>query len=170
MGFHMDPDLGDLIGGMVAGDTSIALMDGNHCTIAEAVEDLQNGVHHIVCALGLDGRLHIARLNFARRVDGDAKVLTVTLDDGSVIHCTPGQLLLAPSGDWHEAQSLCPGDALLTVHQPHQWLDKHIDKASQPNTNRLVAGVEVSGTRSVYEFHIDTVHNVAHPTGVFLHD
>lgn len=168
--FHMDPVPGDVVGGMVAGDTDIALMDGNHCTIAELVEDLHNDVHHLACALRPDGTVHTVRLNFARRVDGDAEVLTVTLDDGATVHCTPGQLLLAPAGEWLEARALREGDLLLTADQPHRRLGKHVDPDPQGHAQRRVIRVESAGTRSVYEFRVEVVHNVAHPSGIFLHD
>lgn len=168
--FHMDPDPGSATGGLVAGDVQVAMTDGHHWSIAEIVEDLQHDVHHLVCALHSDGTVHIARLNVARRVDGDSEVLVLALDDGAVIHCTPGQLLLGAHGEWVAAGSLRPGDRLLTAPAPHQWLDRRPDLDPDAPTHRRVTTVARDGTRAVYEFRIDGVHNVAHPSGVFLHD
>lgn len=170
--FSMDPTPSSVTGGFVAGGTRVALMDGHSCSIADVVEQLHRDVHRTTYALQADGSVHAAKIRLARRVDGDAPVLAVRLDDGAVVHCTPHQLLLLPTGEWTRADHLHPGDHLLTVKEPHLWVGKAYDTDlhARTDTSRFVAEVAHAGERAVYEFQIDHLHNLAHPSGVFLHD
>jgi hypothetical protein len=168
----MDPTPSKVTGGFVAGDTKIALMDGHSCSIADVVEQLHRGVHRTTYALQADGNVHAVQIRLARREEGDAPVLRVQLDDGAVIHCSPHQLLLAPAGEWARAGELHPGDPLLTVVEPHLWVGKAYDTDlhAVTDSHRSVVEVRKDGERALYEFQVDHLHNVAHPSGIFLHD
>jgi len=168
----MDPTPSAVRGGLVAGDLQVALMDGQHCTIADVVEQLHRGVHRTTYALQADGSVHAVQIRLARRVEGDAPVLRVRLDDGGFVHCSAHQLFLRPTGEWTQADDLLPGDPLLTVAEPHLWAGKFYDTDLHATTDshRHVVGVERDGERALYEFQVDHLHNVAHPSGIFLHD
>jgi hypothetical protein len=168
----MDPTPDRITGGFVAGDTRIALTDGHDCTIADVVEQLQHGVHRTAYALETDGQVHAVQVHYARRVQGDEPVLAVTLDDGAVVHCSAHQLFLSPSGEWVRAGALQAGDHLLTVVEPHLWAgnDYDTDLHASTDAHRSVASVAKDGERALYEFQVDLLHNVAHPSGIFLHD
>ncbi len=170
--FVMDPTPTNVTGGFVAGDTKIALMDGHSCSIADVVEQLHRGVHRTAYALQADGNVEAVQIRMARREEGDAPVIGVHLDDGAVLHCSSHLLLLAPSGEWVRAGRLRAGDALFTVEQPHSWAGRPYDaeRHARTDAHRTVTGVTEDGERDLYEFQVDHLHNVAHPSGIFLHD
>ncbi|MEI7546523.1 MAG: Hint domain-containing protein [Actinomycetota bacterium] len=172
MAFRMIPQPANLAGGFVCGDTKVALMDGHSTTIADIVEHLHRGVHHAVYSMHEDGSVHMSRLLSARRMSHDMEVLEIALDDGSTIRCTPTQALLAPDGSWVEARRLHAADALLTVVDPHLWTSGRLDTDlhAQAAAGRHVTAVKKSPDRAVYAFDVDQSNNLAHPSGVFLHD
>lgn len=171
MTFHLEPVHGRLTGGLVCGDTRVALLDGASHSIADLVEHLRRGTRHTLFCLDDDGQVVAGHVHYARRVEGDAEVLALRLDDGTVLHCTGHQLALAPDGTWREVRSLHPGDRLLTVEGPHHWSGKRLDPAAlAAEAGRSVAAVEEDGTRAVYEFTVEPHHNIAHACGIFLHD
>ncbi|CAB4364644.1 MAG: hypothetical protein F2681_12400 [Actinobacteria bacterium] len=172
MNLHIDPQPANLAGGFICGDTKVALMDGHQTSIADIVEHLHRGVHHAIYAIHEDGGVHMARLLNARRMSHDMEVLAVTLDDGAVIHCTPTQSLLGADGSWVEVRALKASDALLTVVDPHLWKSGRLDPDLHAHTEaqRTVVSVLKSPDRAVYSFDVDQSNNLAHPSGVFLHD
>jgi DNA gyrase subunit B len=172
MTFHMNPTPTDRVGGFVAGDTTIAMIDGNHRTVAELVEDLHQGVHHRACALQPDGTVVAVEVKDVRREEGESDTVMITFDDGAVLHCSPGQLLLDPSGEWVSAKALTAGAVLFTTLAPHTVLGRPIDVAAHAasGARRTVASAAKSTPRAWYQFHVATVHNLATPSGVYLHD
>jgi hypothetical protein len=168
----MDPTPSTVTGGFVAGDLLIALTDGDSCTIADVVEQLHRDVHRTTYALEADGDVQAVHFQLARRVDGDAPVLAVRLDDDAVIHCSPHQLFLLPTGEWTRADHLAVDDHLLTVVDPQRWVGTAYDTDlhARTDTGRFVTSVTKDGERALYEFQVEHLHNVAHPSGVFLHD
>lgn len=172
MPFHMNLQPPDLAGGFVCGDTKVALMDGHSTTVADLLEHLQRGVHHAIYAIHEDGSVHMARLLSVRRMSHDMEVRETVLDDGAVIHSTPTQAFLTPDGEWVEARALHPGDALLTLVDPHLWKSGRLDTDLHATADgrRHVVRVGVSPDRAVYAFDVDQANNLAHPSGIFLHD
>ena len=165
MTFHLDPDPENLTGGFLGGDLTLALTDGNRCTVAELVDDLAHEVHHTVCTLGHDGVVHSTRIGFARRVDGDTPVVRIDLDDGSALHCTPRQLLLLPDGSWAQAGHLAPGALLLAVADAPSTLGRPMSAGQ-----RSVETLTRVDARSVYEMRVEVHHDVIHTSGVVIHD
>lgn len=169
---HLNLQPANLAGGFVCGDTKVALMDGHSLSIADIVEHLHRGVHHAIYAIQQDGSVHMARLLGARRLSHDAEVVEVTLDDGAVIHCTPTQAVLGDEGEWVEARALATGDALLTVVHPHLWKNGRIDPDlhAGAEARRTIVSVRKSPDRAVYTFDVEHTNNLAHASGIFLHD
>lgn len=170
MNLNLQP--ANLAGGFVCGDTKVALMDGHSLSIADIVEHLHRGVHHAIYAIQEDGSVQMARLLGARRLSHDAEVVEVTLDDGAVIHCTPTQAFLGDDGEWVEARHLAAGDALLTAVDPHVWKSGRLDPDlhAGAEARRHVVSVKKSPDRAVYTFDVEHSNNIAHASGVFLHD
>ncbi|MDO8391699.1 MAG: Hint domain-containing protein [Actinomycetota bacterium] len=172
MTIRIEAQPANLAGGFVCGDTKVALMDGHSLSIADLVEHLHRGVHHAVYAIQEDGSVQMARLLGARRMSHDMEVVEVTLDDGSVVHCTPTQAFLGADGQWVEARELHRGDALLTVVDPHLWTKGGLDPDLHARTDaqRHVVAVRPSPDRAVYTFDIDRANNLTHACGIILHD
>lgn len=168
----MNPQPPNLAGGFVCGDTKVALMDGHSLSIADLLEHLHRGVHHAIYAMHEDGSVHMARLLNVRRMSHDMEVRETVLDDGAVVHCTPTQAFLTPEGEWVEAGELSVGDALLTLVDPQLWKSGRLDTDLHAGADghRHVARTGTSPDRAVYTFDVDQANNIAHPSGIFLHD
>lgn len=149
----MDPTPSEHTGGFLTGDTRVALGGGLSITVADVVERQHRGSEVRTDTLDPDGTMRHVRITSARRLDGDAEAMTVELDDGSVVHCSPGQLFLGPAGEWLPAEELRAGTALFGAHGP-----------------RSVKGTHAREQRAVYEIRVEHSHNVVHPSGVVLHD
>ena len=141
MTFRMDPTPSDHTGGFVAGDTRFALPEGLECTVADVVERMHRGTHPAAYALDVDGTVQMVHITVARRLPGDADVVAVTLDDGALVHCSPGQLLLSPGGEWLVAKDLKAGAALATLESPHSV----VGTVYAGSSTRHVAGVARDG-------------------------
>ncbi len=153
MAFLLDPTPTDHTGGFVAGDTRILLGGGISVSVADVVERQHRGVETRTDALDVDGTVRHVKVSMARRLDGDAATVTVTLDDGTAIHCSPGQLFLGPSGAWLPAEGLAPGTALFAAGHA-----------------RTVDHVTPREHHAVYEIRVEHLHNMVHPSGIVLHD
>jgi hypothetical protein len=149
----MDPTPTDHTGGFVGGDTRIALGGGIIVSVADVVERQHRGVETRTDALDVDGTVRHVRITMARRLDGDAATVTVALDDGTEVHCSPGQLFLGPAGEWLPANEIQPGMSLFSVGPPH-----------------TVGHVTPREHHSVYEIRVEHLHNIVHPAGIVLHD
>ncbi len=149
----MDPTPSDHRGGFVAGDTLLVIGGGLTASVADVVERQHRGVATRTDALDPDGQVQHLKITMARRLDGDAETVTVMLDDGTEVHCSPGQLFLGPQGEWLAATELQPGTSLYSVR-----------------ATRTVDRVTTRQHRAVYEIRIEHLHNMVHPTGIVLHD
>lgn len=166
----MDPTPGRR-SGFVCGNTRIAQPEGQVCTIADVVERLHRGSSPSGYSLDADGLVHLVHLTSVRREEGEAEVLLVELDDGTVVHATAGQLFLGVDGDWAMAKDLSAGVRLLTVEDPHQWKGAGGAPVERPLAPpRAVVDVRHALPRAVYEFRVEQHHNLVHPSGIVLHD
>lgn len=153
MTFRLDPTPTDHTGGFVAGDTRIHLGSGISVTVADVVERQHRGVETRTDALDVDGTVRHVKVTMARRLDGDAATVTVGLDDGTQVHCSPGQLFLGSAGEWLPAKELAPGTVLFSVGHA-----------------RSVDHVTPREHHAVYEIRVEHLHNLVHPSGIVLHD
>jgi hypothetical protein len=151
--FRLDPTPTDHTGGFVAGDTRIHLGSGISVTVADVVERQHRGVETRTDALDVDGTVRHVKVTMARRLDGDAATVTVGLDDGTQVHCSPGQLFLGSAGEWLPAKELAPGTVLFSVGHA-----------------RSVDHVTPREHHAVYEIRVEHLHNLVHPSGIVLHD
>ena len=160
--------------GYLGASTKIALIDGHVTTIGDIAASWPRGVRRYTYSHDDDGRsmVHLAMINSARRALLDTqRVLCVTLDDGSVIDCTPAQAFLTDSDAWEPASRLKPGQALRTVQdlQPWTWRSSPVDIPVAYSARRRVADVsERKDSVEVFEFALNKGDSVAHPSGIFL--
>jgi len=160
--------------GYLGASTKIALIDGHVTTIGDIAASWTRGVRRYTYSHDDDGRsmVHLASFNSARRALFDTqRVLCVTLDDGSVVNCTPAQAFLTDSDTWEPASRLKPGQALRTVKDIHLWTwrSSPVDIPVSYDAHRRVAAVsERKDTLEVFEFALNKGGSIAHPSGIFL--
>ena len=102
--------------GCFTGDTKIRLVDGRSLSILELMEEQeyrQNWVYTVNEATGEIEPKPIRKV-FQTKITKD--LLKVTLDDGSVIICTPEHRFMLRDGSYEEIQNLEPGTSLMPLY------------------------------------------------------
>ena len=159
---------GDSAGGCFSGDTKVALTDGRELTFEEMVAEQAEGKEHYCYTIRNDGKIGIERAINARVTKKDAEVVSVTLDNGRVIECTPDHRFMLRDGSYRQAADLEAGDSLM----PLRFVED-AQGAMQPVAveSHKVLAVEASEERmDVYDIEVPNTHNFALAAGVFVHN
>jgi dCTP deaminase len=98
------------------GDTRVALVDGSAPTLEEMARRADNGEAFWGYSVGPFGRIIVTLLEAPRFIGRDA-LLEVTLDDGSIIHCTPDHEFLMRDGTVLMAHELRPEMPLMPLYR-----------------------------------------------------
>jgi hypothetical protein len=149
---------------MMCGDVSLALAWGGSIAIGAVVERLHAGCVPRVLTVDPEGAVTSTQVRYARRVDGDAHVREVHFDSGTILHCTPDQLVFTPSG-WQLAGDLRVGDETIVV-----TASGPVQDALTTARRAEVADVRSIAPRASYEILIPATHNVLLQSGLILHD
>jgi DNA gyrase subunit B len=108
---------GDSALGCFTGDTRVALASGDARSFAELAADWQRGVTHLGYTTNKAGRVVVAPLVEPRLTKRAAALVGVTLDNGSVIRCTPDHLFRMRDGSYRRADQLAAGDSLMPLYR-----------------------------------------------------
>ncbi len=140
------------------GDTRVALVNGQSASLEEMAERSQQGELFWGYSIGQFGRIIVTLLEQPRWIGRDA-LLEVTLDNDSIIHCTPDHEFVTRDGQLLPAHEMRPGQSLMplyrqlargyeTVYQPvngqlhpthrlaDEWNLRHGIYADVPGTHR----------------------------------
>ena len=98
------------------GDTKIALVDGTAPTFLEAIERVKKGEKLFGYSVDDDGCIAVAELVEPRKI-GTEEVLTVVLDNGDEIECTPDHAFMQSNGKYIEAQDMVPGTSVMPLYR-----------------------------------------------------
>ncbi len=128
---------GDSAGGCFSGDTLVALADGRAITFKDLVAEQVDGKEHFCYTIRKDGKVGLERIINARMTKRDAEIISLTLDTGETITCTPDHLFLLRDGSYKPASELGPDDSLMPL------LRKLSDK-TQP-------GITIDGYEMVWD-------------------
>lgn len=185
---------GDSAMGCLSGSTLVATVDAGPLSFVELVNDFHRGVVHKGYASDDLGDPVLVDLDEPRLTSVDAEVLTITLDNGESVACTPDHLFRLRCGDYRRADALAVGDSLMplysTVHSESgdsvillnssgQWVvsstlgacDKVARWDSHALANHKVVCSERSWSRAdVYDLTVKRYHNFALAAGVFVHN
>jgi len=99
--------------GCFTGDTRVPLLDGTEASLKELAE---RGGEYWVHVIGKDHRITGARAT-ARLTRRDAEVMTVELDNGEQVYCTPDHRFMLRDGTWREARRLAVGASLMPLYR-----------------------------------------------------
>ena len=100
------------------GDTRIALVDGTSPTFLEAIERVKKGEKLFGYSVDDDGCIAVAELVEPRKI-GTEEVLTVVLDNGDEIECTPDHAFMQSNGKYIEAQDMVPGTSVMPLYRSY---------------------------------------------------
>ena len=116
-----------------AGDTRVALVDGESPTLEEMARRHDSGELFWGYSVGEQGRLIVSLLDAPRFIGRDS-LLEIELDNGERIRATPDHLFMMRDGRMAAAHSLRPNDALMPLYrdlfrgyeQVYQPIDGHL--------------------------------------------
>ncbi len=98
------------------GDTRVALLDGTAPTLEEMARRAEDGELFWGYGIGQFGRIGAAMLEAPRFIGRDS-LLEITLDNRTVIHCTPDHEFVLRDGRLIPACQLRPNDSLMPLYR-----------------------------------------------------
>lgn len=107
---------GDSAGGCCIFSTLVPISDGRVISLGEIVAEQERGERHFVYTSTPDGTVLLAEALHARKTKKQAKLVSVLLDNGKEITCTPDHKFLLRDGHYVEAQLLQPGLSLMPYY------------------------------------------------------
>ncbi|HLC33159.1 MAG TPA: DNA gyrase subunit A [Candidatus Nanoarchaeia archaeon] len=120
-------------------DTKVKIADGKDLTFGELVEEYKIGKRNFTYTVDTSGKIKITEIKHPRLTKKNAKLVKVTLDNGSEIRCTPDHRFMLLNGEYTEAQSLLSGTSLMPGYFRHSTKDEapetpDYDLVFQPKT------------------------------------
>lgn len=166
------------------GDTVIPLADGTEIPI----KDLVGRETFWVYSYDHEADKIIAGKATAHLTAKDASLMKITLDDGSVVRCTPNHKWLLRDGSYKEASELTEGLSLMPLYRKLNASKPSIvgdlNPSKRPEVrekirlawekrrlNHKILSVEyIEEKEDCYDLHVEKYHNFALSAGVFVHN
>lgn len=145
----------------VVPETEIPLLDGTTKTVADLIQDHENGIQNYTYSID-EKTLQVVpgKIEWAGWTRKNAQIVRVWLDNEQYIDTTPDHLFMTRDGEWIEAQNLTEGTSLM----PWNATDKKPE-------DRTVTKVEfLEERRDTCDIRIEGNHNFATAAGVFIHN
>jgi DNA gyrase subunit B len=108
---------GDSAGGCFSGDTKVSLADGRELSFVELVREYEAGRQHHCYTISANGSIGIGRIAHPRITKRNAQVITLTLDNGRTITCTPDHRFMLRDGSYRRADELSSEDSLMPLYR-----------------------------------------------------
>ncbi len=124
---------GDSAGGCWDGETKVALVDGRNISFKELVEEHKQGKQNFCYTILDNGHIGIAPILNPRRTKKNAEVITIHLDNGEELKCTPDHLFRLVGGTYIPACELTPEHSIAPLYR----------KISKKEGNRSLDGYEM---------------------------
>lgn len=150
--------------------TKIPLLDGRTITVAELIEEHNNGIKNYVYSLDTEtNNIVPGEIEWAGMTRLNTQTVKVWLDNGEYIRCTPDHKFLTRDGIYKDAQDLKENEALMPLYL-RKSDDKKIngyDEVYNPSTgkyeftHRLVAnhyGLKTPGS-VIHHFDCNKLNN-----------
>ncbi len=97
-------------------DTQVALVDGSAMSLEELAQRWERGEAYWGYSMGPNGRIIVSLLEQPRYIGRDS-LISVTLDNGESIRCTPDHEFIMRDGQSKMAGELRPGDSLMPLYR-----------------------------------------------------
>ncbi len=103
-----------LPGGCLSLDTQIPLLDGRDCTLEQLITEHQQGKQNWTYSVDTNtGEIVPGMISWAGITNQDAEVMTLTLDNGNVVTCTPDHKFPVWGKGYVEAKDLTSDDSII---------------------------------------------------------
>jgi len=149
--------------------TKIPLLDGRTITVAELIEEHNNGIKNYVYSLDTEtNNIVPGEIEWAGMTRLNTQTVKVWLDNGEYIRCTSDHKFLTRDGIYKDAQDLKENEALMPL-----YLRKSDDKKinGYDDKNHKVAKVEwCDDLIDTCDITIKDYHNFGTAAGVIIHN
>jgi intein/homing endonuclease len=128
-----------IFGGCVTGDTKVKLLNGEDIPIKELAENNLSEPFYVYSFNNETKEVVPGKAYAPRLTTKDAKIVRVTLDDGSSIRCTDDHRFMLRNGNYKPAGKLLPGESLMPCYTKlSEKKDKIVGyrKVYQPATDK----------------------------------
>ena len=142
-----------ILSGCFTGDTKVSLLDGRELSFLELLDEYGYDGKFLVYSCTSDGDIVPGLAHSVHKTKVSTRIAIVKLDNGEEIRCTPDHRFMLRDGSYTEAKDLNSILSLMSLN----------------NTN--VISVEITDSCvDVYDLEVDTYHNFALSSGVFVHN
>lgn len=142
-----------ILSGCFTGDTRVSLLDGRELSFLELLDEYGYDGKFWVYSCTSDGDVVPGLAHSVHKTKVSTRIAIVKLDNGEEIRCTPDHRFMLRDGSYTEAKDLNSILSLMSLN----------------NTN--VISVEITDSCvDVYDLEVDTYHNFALSSGVFVHN
>ena len=131
------------------GDTKVALVNGESISFIDLVEGHAKGKRFFGYTFMTDGSIGVEELLNPRKIQENANLLEIVLDNGESIKCTPDHKFLLKDGTYIEASELKENDSLMPLY-------RYSDKKGYES----VGGVIMGKTRPIYTHKLSDEWNI----------
>lgn len=149
-----------ILSGCFTGDTKVSLFDGRELSFLELIDEYGYNGKFWVYSCTSDGVVVPGLAHSVHKTKVSTRIAIVKLDNGEEIRCTPDHRFMLRNGSYVEAKDLDSDLLLMSL------------KSNEYNVSvRIVDSVEIiDSCVDVYDLEVDTYHNFALSSGVFVHN
>lgn len=149
-----------ILSGCFTGDTKVNLFDGRELSFLELIDEYGYNGKFWVYSCTSDGVVVPGLAHSVHKTKVSTRIAIVKLDNGEEIRCTPDHRFMLRNGSYVEAKDLNSDLLLMSL------------KSNEYNvTVGIVDSVEIiDSCVDVYDLEVDTYHNFALSSGVFVHN
>ncbi len=155
------------------GDTKVALVDGRSLSFEEMAKRAKEGERFFGYTIRPNGSMGVEELVAPRKTGKKERLVSVRLDNGEKIRCTPDHKFMLRDGSYMEAQDLYPGVSLMPLmrYEARGYEMTYCPKHGCLACNHKVLSVtRLKKRRDVYCVTVPNTHNFALEAGVFVHN
>lgn len=142
-----------ILSGCFTGDTKVSLLDGRELSFLELLDEYGYDGKFWVYSCTSDGDVVPGLAHSVHKTKVSTRIAIVKLDNGEEIKCTPDHRFMLRDGSYVEAKDLNNSLLLMSI-----------------NDINVVSVEIVDSCVDVYDLEVDTYHNFALSSGVFVHN
>jgi len=98
-------------------DTKVRLTDGRSLSFGELIEEHEQGKTNHTYTVNKLGLVSMAEIKSPRLTRRNAEIVSIVLDNGEKIRCTPSHKFMLKDGEYKEARELKAGDSLMPLYE-----------------------------------------------------
>ena len=142
-----------ILSGCFTGDTKVSLLDGRELSFLELLDEYGYNGKFWVYSCTSDGDVVPGLAHSVHKTKVSTRIAIVKLDNGEEIRCTPDHRFMLRDGSYVEAKDLNVESSVMSL-----------------NECGVVSVEIVDSCVDVYDLEVDTYHNFALSSGVFVHN